>query len=235
MDLLRSLPAGGTLFNAVAVVLGSIVGLALGRFIPSRLHDDISRCVGLFTLCLGVEMAREMEHALAVLLSLVLGALVGGWLELDARLNGLGDAMKERLHVGDARFTEGFVTATLLFCIGAMTIIGAFDDGARHDPSLLVTKGTMDGIESIVLSSSLGIGVMFSVLPMLVYQGLLTFLAAAVEGLVTPGMYADISGLGGAMILGIGLNLLKIARLRLCDMLPALLFIVPFSLLAEKI
>ena len=164
MQFISSFPAGGTLFNVVTVILGGILGLSAGRFIPERLHGRFFECMGLFTLYLGMGMAMETKHALAILLALILGTLTGAAFNLDDRLNGLGDTLKAKMHVigsrfrgkespetSDARFTEGFVTATLLFCIGAMSIIGAFEDGLRHNPSLLVTKGVMDGISAIVL------------------------------------------------------------------------------------
>ena len=235
MEFLRSLPAGGTLFNMAAVLLGGGIGLTAGRFIPERLHGSIFNGFGLFTTYLGLSMAMETKHALAVLLSLVLGTIIGDLCNLDLRLNGLGDTLKARMRISNSRFTEGFVTSTLLFCIGAMAIVGAFEDGLRHNPTLLVTKGVMDGIAALLFASSFGVGVLFSVIPMFVYQAGLTLLASWAEGLITPDMIANISGLGGLMILGIGLNLLKITRLRLCDMLPGLILIVPFTLLFARV
>lgn len=235
MQFIGSLPAGGTLFNVVAVILGSLLGLSAGRFIPERLHGRFFECMGLFTLYLGVGMAMETKHALAILLALILGTLTGAACNLDDRLNGLGNTLKAKMRVSNARFTEGFVTATLLFCIGAMSIIGAFEDGLRHNPSLLVTKGVMDGISSIVLSSSFGVGVLFSILPVFLYQAGLTFLAAWAEPFLTPDIVANLSGLGGLMIMGIGLNLLKVTKLKLCDMLPGLIYVVFFTMLFARI
>ena len=235
MQFISSLPAGGTLFNVVAVVVGSILGLSAGRFIPERLHGRFFECMGLFTLYLGVGMALETKHALAILLSLILGTLTGAACNLDDRLNGLGDTLKAKLNVANGRFTEGFVTATLLFCIGAMSIIGAFEDGLRHNPSLLITKGVMDGISAIVLSSSFGVGVLFSILPMFLYQAGLTFLATWAEPFLTPDIVANLSGLGGLMIMGIGLNLLKVTKLKLCDMLPGLIYVVFFTMLFANV
>ena len=235
MQFIGSFPAGGTLFNVVTVILGGILGLSAGRFIPERLHGRFFECMGLFTLYLGMGMAMETKHALAILLALILGTLTGAACNLDDRLNGLGDTLKAKMRVSNARFTEGFVTATLLFCIGAMSIIGAFEDGLRHNPSLLVTKGVMDGISSIVLSSSFGVGVLFSILPMFLYQAGLTFLAAWAEPFLTPDIVANLSGLGGLMIMGIGLNLLKVTKLKLCDMLPGLIYVVFFTMLFARI
>ena len=169
----------------------------MGRFIPERLHASIFSCFGLFITYLGLDMAMRTKHALAVLLSLTLGAIIGELCSLDLRLNGLGDTLKARMRISSSRFTEGFVTSTLLFCIGAMSIVGAIEDGLRHNPSLLVTKGVMDGIEALLFASSFGVGVLFSVIPLFVYQAGLTLLASTAEGLITPDMIANISGLGG--------------------------------------
>ena len=231
MNFFYSVPAGGTIFNSLAVALGSLAGLLIGKLIPEKLQQTIFNCIGLFSLYVGINMALETKHSIAVLLSLVIGTVTGDLLKLDLRLNNLGDVLKEKINSSNSRFTDGFVTATLLFCIGSMAIIGAFEDGIKNDPSLLMTKGVMDGISSILLSGSFGIGVLFSIIPMFIYQGALTFLAIWAEPFITAEIYADISGLGGLMIIGIGLNLLNITKLRLCDMLPAIILIVPLSML----
>ena len=231
MEFLSAIPAGGTLFNVVAVALGSLLGLAVGRFIPERLNDRVFQCFGLFTLYMGTSMALQTKDAIVVLVSLVLGTLIGDCLRLDDRLNGLGDTLKERLHLSAGRFTQGFVTATLLFCVGSMSIIGAIEDGLRHDPTLLATKGVMDGISSILLAGSFGVGVLFSILPMAIYQGALTFLSVWAQPFLTEQVCANISGLGGLMVLGISLNLLGLMKLKLCDMLPALVLVVAITLL----
>ena len=231
MEFLSGVPAGGTLFNVAAIALGGSLGLALGRFIPERLNDTIFHCIGLFTLCLGVGMGLKMQDAVAVLASLVLGALIGDWLRLDDRLNGLGDLLKARFHLAEGPFTQGFVTATLLFCIGSMAIIGAIDDGLRHDPTLLVTKGVIDGVASVFLAGSLGPGVLFSVLPIALYQVGLTLLAVHMAPFLTERLYTNLSALGGLMILGIGLNLLGLTKLKLCDLLPGLALVVLITVL----
>lgn len=234
MNFISSIPAGGTFFNSFTVILGSLLGLSIGKFIPERLHQTIFNCFGLFTIYIGFNMTFETKNAIAVLLSLVIGTIIGDICGLDFKLNNLGDTLKNKLHSSNLRFTQGFVTATLLFCIGSMAIIGAFEDGLRHNPSLLVTKGVMDGIASILLAGSFGIGVIFSIIPMFIYQAGLTFLAVWAEPFITADIYADIAGIGGLMIIGIGLNLLKITKLKLCDMLPGLIFIVPFSIIFTK-
>ncbi len=226
MEFLSSIPAGGSLFNAFAILLGGAVGLAAGRFVPDRIQRSIFQCLGLFCLYLGLDMALETRDVLAVLLSFILGTAAGELMDLDARLNGLGDWLKAKLQIGGDTYTEGFVTATLLFCIGSMSILGAIENGIRNDPGLLVTKGVMDGLSSVFLAASLGVGVLFSALPILLYQGALTFAAGWAQAAITPAMVDNLSGLGGLVIVGIGLNLLRIAEIRTGNMLPGLVLIV---------
>ena len=233
LEIFRAIPAGGTVFNCITVLLGSTLGLTAGRFIPERMHTTIFNSLGLFTVYVGVNMMLGMKHSIAVLVSLVLGSITGELLGIEDGLNSLGDTIKSRLHTSNERFTQGFVSATLLFCVGSMAIIGAFNDGLRHDPELLMTKGIMDGIAATMFASGFGVGTVFSVVPMFVYQAGLTFAASGLEGVITPAMYANISGIGGLMILGIGLNMLKLTKLRLGDMLPGLVYVVFFTMLFE--
>ena len=226
MELFKLLPAGGTIFNCIAVIFGSLIGLSAGKFIPEKMHGTIFNCLGLFTLYVGINMALNTKHSIAVLLSLVLGTITGELLGIETKLNSLGDTLKSKLNTSNGQFTEGFVSATLLFCVGSMAIIGAIEDGLRHNPEILMTKGIMDCIAGSMLAGSYGIGVLFSVIPMALYQGGITMAASWLEGVITADMYANISGLGGLMIMGIGLNMLKITKLRLGDMLPGLLYVV---------
>ena len=229
IEIFRAIPAGGTVFNCITVLIGSTIGLLAGKFIPEHKQQTIFNCLGLFTMYVGINMSLETKHSIAVLLSLVLGTLTGEFLGIERRLNSLGDTLKSRLRIGSEKFTQGFVSATLLFCVGSMAIIGAFNDGVRHDPEILMTKGIMDGIAAAMFAGAFGIGTVFSVIPMFAYQGALTFAASGLEGTITPEMFANISGTGGLMILAIGLNMLKITRMGLGDMLPGLVYAVFFT------
>ena len=230
-EFFRNIPAGGTVFNSLTVFIGGSLGLLIGKFIPEKMQTTIFNCMGLFTLYVGINMTLNTKHSIAVLLSLVLGSITGEILGLENKLNNLGDTLKKKFNAKDSGFTQGFVSASLLFCVGSMAIIGAFEDGLRHNPELLMTKGIMDGIVSIVFAGSFGIGVLFSIIPMFIYQGALTFIGVWAEPFITPEMYANISGLGGLMIVGIGLNLLKITKLNLGDMLPGLIYVIFFTML----
>ena len=226
LEIFKSIPAGGTVFNCIAVILGSSIGLLAGKFIPEKTNDTIFSCLGLFTIYVGINMTLKMEHSIAVLLSLVIGAVTGELLGIEEKLNSLGDFLKARMKTSNAKFTEGFVSATLLFCVGSMAILGAIEDGLRHNPEILMTKGIMDCIAGSMFAGAYGVGVMFSVVPMFVYQGAITLGASWAESVITESMYANISGIGGLMIMGIGLNMLKITRLKLGDMLPGLVYVV---------
>ena len=231
LEIFKNLPAGGTIFNSLTVLIGSLIGLSIGKFIPEKFQKTIFNCIGLFTIYVGVNMTLSTKNSIAVLLSLVIGTITGEILGLEEKLNNLGDTIKSKLKTSNSNFTEGFVTASLLFCVGAMAIIGAFEDGLRHNQEILITKGIMDGISAILFAGSFGLGVLFSIIPMLIYQGALTFLAIWAEPFITADMYANISGIGGLMILGIGLNLLKLTKLKLCDMLPGLIYVIFFTMI----
>ncbi|MBQ7577403.1 MAG: DUF554 domain-containing protein [Synergistaceae bacterium] len=233
LEIFKSIPAGGTIFNCITVIIGSLIGLFAGKFISEQKRGTIFNCLGLFTCYVGINMTLNTKNSIPVLLSLVLGAITGEIIGLEEKLNILGDKLREKFSKSDSNsnFTQGFVNATLLFCVGAMAIIGAFNDGLRHDPEILITKGVMDGVASMMMAGSFGIGVLFSVVPLFIYQGAFTLAASLIESLITPEMYANISGVGGLMIIGIGLNMLKLTKLRLCDMLPGLIYVMFFTAL----
>ena len=231
IEIFRNLPAGGTIFNSLAVLIGSSIGLAVGKFIPKKMQGTIFNCMGLFTLYVGINMTLATKHSIAVLLSLVIGTITGELLGIEKKLNSLGDTLKAKFHAENSSFTQGFVNASLLFCVGSMAVIGSFEDGLRHNPEILMTKGTMDGIVSIIFAGSCGIGALFSVVPMFIYQGALTLIAVWAEPFITADMYANISGVGGLMIMGIGLDMLKLTKLKLGDMLPALFYVIFFTML----
>lgn len=224
----------GTWINVGTILLGTILGSLLhGRF-PLNLRQVITQGVGLLTLFLGVTMTSSLEEAQAGdisgiivgLLGIVSGGLIGELSHLDDRLEQVGNWLKRRVK-GNQQFTEGFVAASLLFCIGPLALVGSLNNGLLEDNTLLTLKATMDGLAAIALSSSLGLGVGFSILPIAFYQGGLSLLASwfAQSLPADPASHPVvilISGVGGLMVLGIGLNLLDIAKIRVASFLPAL-------------
>ncbi len=216
----------GTLINVALILVGSALGLLIGGRLPERLRATLMAGMGLFTLGLGLQQFLKTANPILVLVSIVLGTLLGEALRIEDRLEGLGGWLEARLvrnrEAAGSQFVRGFLTASLLYCVGPMAILGSIQDGLGGDIRLLVTKGVMDGIASLTLASTLGVGVMLSALPVLVYQGGLTFLAGWAHASLTMAMIAELSAAGGVMMMGIAINLLELRRVRVANMLPAL-------------
>jgi len=207
----------GTLVNVLTVIVGSLLGLLLKHGMPPRIRGIVFQAIGLFTVIYGIQMtfklAAGVQHVLALIFSLLLGGALGEWLRLEERLAQLGDWLKARagallLGGGNERFTEGLVTAFLIFCIGPLTIVGSLDDGLRHDHALLFTKATLDGFMSIALASTYGVGVLFSIVPLFIFQYAITLIGLAAGDIFNEVMVSQLTAVGGVLILGLGLNLL---------------------------
>lgn len=221
----------GTLVNTATVVVGAAVGLAAGTRLPERIKVILMQALGLAVVAIGLRMALEARHVLLAIGCLLLGGVTGELLRIEQRLEGLAETLRRKLHSDSSHFVEGFVTATLLYLTGAMTIVGSIQDGTLGDPSILLIKALLDGVASVALASSLGIGVMFSALPVLVVQGGITLLAAQLAFLSQPAVLDAINATGGLLILGIGINLLEISRIHVGNLLPALLYAIVGALL----
>ncbi len=228
------LKTSGTWVNVGTVLVGTAIGLLLRGRLPDRMMLVITQGVGLLTLFLGITMAGNLTKVQAVivdgvvlgLITLVVGGLLGEWWRIEAGLTQIGDRLKQRFS-GGTGFTEGFVAASLLFCVGPMTLLGCLNNGLTGDNRLLLLKSTMDGLVAIAFTSSFGIGVGFSALPILFYQGGLSLLAGVLAQLIPdPATSPPIllsTGVGGLMILGIGINLLELTQVRVAAFLPSLL------------
>jgi len=213
----------GTLFNAITVIFGSILGLLIRKRLPKRLVDIVFVALGLFTMVLGIKMALQARELLLMVFCLVLGGLIGEWLQIEVRLQKGADWLKTKSKIENGKFTEGFTTAFMLFCVGSLTILGAFEEGLGKEPNLLITKGVMDGFSSIALSAAFGVGVLFSVIPLVLYQGGLTIFAGYLAPILSDVMINELSAVGGVMIVGIGIQILEIKQLSIVNLLPALL------------
>jgi len=233
MEFLSGVPAGGTLFNAAAIVVGGAVGLIAGRFIPEKAYKLVFQCLGLFCFYLGFSMAGKTQGMLVVMFALLTGAVVGVLLDIDGALTRFGDSLKRRIGGGDktGNFTQAFVTTSILYCVGSMAVIGAIENGLSGKPSLLLIKGCMDGAASILFAASMGVGVLFSALPLLIYQGSLTFAAQWLNAFITPSMMDNLSGLGGLIVMAVGLNLLEVTDIKTSNILPGVIFVLLFSAL----
>jgi uncharacterized protein len=222
----------GSIVNATTVILGSILGMLIRKRLPERIKRIIFQAVGLATLVLAMSMALQPEaDFLLLIFSLIFGGIVGEVSKLDERLDAFGDALKARIHIKNERFTEGLVTAFLIFCVGSMTFVGALNEGLSGDRTLILSKSILDGFTSIVLASVYGVGVLFSALPLFLVQASLTLLASQFQTLFPEILIVQLTAVGGALILGIGLNLLEIKEIKTVNLLPALLVVVVLTLL----
>lgn len=216
----------GTLINVATVVVGSGAGMLVGSRLPERVRQTVLHGLGLMTLVIGMSMALQTQNPLRMLAALLLGGIIGEGLRLEERLQALGRWLELRVSGNSGEgsaFVKGFVTASLVFCVGPMTILGSIQDGLTGNYTLLAIKATLDGFASLAFSASLGMGVMFAALTVLIYQGSLTLGAGLVKALLTETMITEMTAVGGAMILGIGLLLLDIQRIRVASFLPGLL------------
>jgi uncharacterized protein len=225
----------GTLLNIVTVLLGSGLGLALRGRLPERIIRTVMQAIGLTTLFIGIDNAFDLGQVsrppgvILALMALALGGALGEWWRLGERLEGLGDLLKRRFR-GQGRFTEGFVAASLLFCVGPLTLIGSIQNGLVGDASFLVLKSTLDGFASLALAATFGFGVVFSVVVIALYQGGLSLTAGLFANLV-PDPATDprvllVNGVGGLMIVGLGFSLLEIKRVQVASLLPALVLVI---------
>ncbi len=219
-----------TIVNAAAVVVGTILGLILRRGIGDELKEAVYVGIGVVSLIIGISMTLEATRILYLALSLVLGGVVGEVLGIENGILRLGDFLRSRFAArnSDSQFAYGFLTASVLYCVGALTIVGAFRAGAEGNYELILTKSVMDGFMSILLAGAMGVGVGFSALTILVYQGGLTLAAGALRPLVTPLVLSEITGAGGALVIMIGINLLGLKKIRTGNFFPALVIILFF-------
>ena len=219
----------GTLVNTGAVIAGSVIGLVFKKALPEKYQTIYFQAVGLFTLLLGVKMSLGISVELLVVLSLVLGGIVGVAIRLDERVEQLGFWIKARTNSQNDKFTDGLTTAFLLFCMGAMTITGAIQEGLSGETSnLLLTKSIMDFFSAIMLASALGVGVLFSAVLVFAFQGGITLLVSLVGKDIPQEVINEIIVVAGIILIGLGINLLEIKKLKIINLLPALFFIGVF-------
>ncbi len=216
----------GTLVNVGAVVAGSLIGLVIHRRMPEKITKLVFQAIGLFTLFLGFTMAGKTSNYLIMIFSLVIGSIIGELLNIEKQINRLSDWLKAKSGSSNAKFSEGFLTSFLLFCMGSMTILGAIEEGMGGNPDLLLAKSVMDGFSSIALAAAMGIGVLFSAIPLLIYQGGLTLFAGYLQDYLTTPMINELSAVGGVILIGLGINVLEIKQIRVINMVPALLVAV---------
>jgi uncharacterized membrane protein YqgA involved in biofilm formation len=216
----------GTLINTATVAAGGIAGILVGRRIPERVREIVVQVIGLATLAIGLRDAIGTHNMVFPLVGMVAGAILGELLGIERRLEGVGAALQRRVAPAEGepgRFVRGFVTATLLYCVGPLTILGAIQDASGETPQLYIIKGTLDGFMSIVLAATYGVGVVMSAASVLVVQGSLTLAGTGLDAVLDARMRVELFAAGGFAVTAIGLNLLGITRIRLGNLLPGLL------------
>ena len=218
----------GAIINAVAILIGGALGLLFRKGFPERMRQTALQVMSLFTFVVGMSMALQGQQLIMVLISLVLGAIVGEWIDIEGRLDRFGLWLERRLHLTEKSPAKGFIYTSLLFCVGSMAIVGSIADGLTGDRSILVTKAMMDGIISIPFAATMGFGVLGSSIPILLYQGSLTLLASKLQSFFTPVMVRELTSVGGVIVIGIGINVMGLQRIRVGNLIPALLLITVF-------
>lgn len=231
MSFFSGFPLIGTTVNALAIFVCS----CLGSVLQSRVSKDLMKlpiqCIGLFTLCIGMSMALKMQNLIVIAFSLGIGAIIGSLIDIDGHVERAADRIQSRFKGLGSNFSQGFVTATLVFCIGSMAVLGSFEEGLGGYPALLLTKSMMDGIMSLALSATLGIGVAFSAVPILLYQGTLTLAASAIQPYMTEAATIEMSAVGGVLLIGMGFVILDTAKIKLMNALPALVIAVVLTVI----
>ncbi|NNU83594.1 DUF554 domain-containing protein [Geobacillus sp. BMUD] len=217
----------GTIVNGASIIAGALIGKWLRR-IPGRVKETVMGGIGLAVALLGIQMGMKSEQFLVVIFSLVFGGILGEWWNWEEKLNRLGQWLEVKVGGNEqGSIAKGFVSATLLFVIGAMAIVGALDSGLRGDHSVLYTKSILDGFASVILTTTLGIGVIFSALPVVIYEGSIALLATQIERFVPKevldSFIAESTATGGILIMAIGLNMLGLTNIRVANLLPSIL------------
>lgn len=233
---MKNLPIA-TFINAVAIVVGCLLGLLLKDSFPDGVRDILFQAIGLGTILIGINMALELPdgYMLVFIFSLVFGGICGELLHIDHLLNQLSEWMKSSIGSSDSTFTEGFVTAFMLYCIGSMAFIGALEEGISGKRDLLLVKSMLDGFSSIALAATFGMGVAFSIVPLLILQGGITLSANRLEKLFTHKVVQSISAVGGVLILGISINILQLGKINLENLLPSIFFVILFARVYQRV
>ena len=213
----------GTIVNALAVIAGTFIGLLLKKGLPEKISDVVMKGVALCVLYIGISSSLSGTNALIAILSIVVGAVIGSLLDIDRRLNSLGELAERKLSKGDGKtsIAEGFVSASLLFCVGSMAIVGSIQSGLTGNHEMIYTKSMLDGISAIIFASTLGVGVFLSAAAVLVYQGIIVLCAQWVQPFLSDYVVAEMTCVGGLLIIALALNMLGVTKLKTANYLPA--------------
>ena len=216
----------GTLINVLAILTGGILGLLIKSLLPERFIKIVFQGLGLITLYIGFSMAIKTNNYLLVILSIVIGSIIGELINIDKFITVFSDKLKTKFKYKNSKFSTGLITAFLLYCIGSMTILGAIEEGLGNEYNLLLTKSIMDGFSSVILTAAFGVGVIFSIIPLFIYQGGLTLLASAASDFFSPFIISNLTAVGGILLIGLGINILEIKKIKIANMLPSIIVVV---------
>ncbi len=211
----------GTLANVAAIIVGGLIGALLKNGLSAKISDTVLKGLGLCVLLVGIMNSLKVSNLLLVFLAIVLGAIVGEWLDIDQKLKALGDGIAAKLKGRGGKVSEGFVTGSLLYCVGAMAIVGSLESGLSGNHQTLYVKALLDGVVAIIFASTLGIGIVLSAFSVLLYQGSITLAAASLQPLLSEATKADMTSIGGLLIIGLGLNMLEQHNIKVANLLPA--------------
>ncbi|MDD7795796.1 DUF554 domain-containing protein [Clostridium sp. 'White wine YQ'] len=227
----------GTIINFIAILIGGSLGLFIKGGLPKRFMDTIMNGIALCIIYIGFSGAIKSEQMLLIVVSIVIGSLIGELIDIDGKLVALGNFIesKSKKSSEGVSISQGFVTASLLFCVGAMAIVGALEGGLSHKHDILFTKSILDGITSIILSSTLGIGVLLSAFCVLIYQGIIVLGSSLLQGILTTSIITEMSAVGSLLILGLGLNMLGITKIKVANMLPGIIVPIIYGIVISHI
>lgn len=223
----------GTIVNALAIIGGSVVGFLFKGGIPERINDTVMKGLALCILIIGVTGAVKSENMLLVICSIVIGGVIGEVFDIDKALKRLGNAIEAKLNGRGGSISEGFVTASLVYCVGAMAIVGSLESGLKGNHSILFTKAMLDGISAIMFTSTLGIGVALSSVSVFLYQGAITMGSSFLQGILTTAVVTEISAVGSILIMGLGFNMMGSAKIKVANMLPSVIVPIIYFLIVK--
>ena len=212
----------GTIVNTLAIIAGAMIGVIAKKAIPQRMGDLVMSAIPIVVMVLGVQFGIASSNILIVIVSLVVGGIIGEWIDIDRRLDDFGVRIQSRMKGGDSNFSAAFVSTTLIYCVGSMAILGSIESGINGNHTILYTKSLMDGISGIVFASTLGAGVIFSSISVFIYQGILTVLAGYIGPYLSPEVVTEMSASGGILLIALSFTILGIKKIKVANLLPAI-------------
>ena len=212
----------GTIVNTLAIIAGAMIGVIAKKAIPQRMGDLVMSAIPIVVMVLGVQFGIASSNILIVIVSLVVGGIIGEWIDIDRRLDDFGVRIQSRMKGGDSNFSAAFVSTTLIYCVGSMAILGSIESGINGNHTILYTKSLMDGISAIFFASTLGAGVIFSGISVFIYQGILTVLAGYIGPYLSPEVVTEMSASGGILLIALSFTILGIKKIKVVNLLPAI-------------